>query len=290
MKAPALGVTFLAIMLCSNPQKPVHAMGLLSDDFEGIHISKNWSRSHLIADETLLESKIVRSGKQALALKIGKANFKQSCQCQRNELREADLVQLDFGTDIWYKFSLKVDKGGQITEKRWMIASMKQDGDGSPFLALRYDRGVFYITVESSGVRVLLASSLLDARMIFDLLQIKTDGGSQKYGFISDQKLYEGKATLKLDYGVSPYLPDPGVDWVDLLIRVKGDLGNHGIVEIYANGNLIVRAAGAIGVANPSGPKQYLRIGHNRDQMQIDSTLYVDHFRRGGSKEAVNQD
>jgi len=272
-----------------NPQEPSQAMGLLSDDFEAPHISKIWSRSHLIADETLLETKIVRSGKQALELKIGKPDFKQSCQCQRNELREADSVQLDFGTDVWYTFSLKIDKGGQIPQKRWMIASLKQDGDGSPFLALRYDRGVFYITVESSGVRVLLASSLLDARMIFDLLQIKTDGGLDKYGFISDQKLYQGKTALKLDYGLSPYLPDPGFDWVDFLIRVKGDLGGHGVVEIYTNGNLIVRAVGSIGVANPRGSKQYLRIGHNRDQMPIDSTLYVDHFRRGDSKEAVNQ-
>jgi len=136
---------------------------------------------------------------------------------------------------------------------------------------------------------VLLVSSLLDARMIFDLLQLNTDGGTQKYGFISDPELYRGKTALDLDYGLNPYLPDPGIDWVDLLIRVKGDLGGHGIVEIYANDKFIVKAQGAIGVANPAGPKQYLRIGHNRDRMPLDSILYIDHFRRSTSKDAVTQ-
>lgn len=289
MKRLGLAAAVLSIVFCCGVRELAHATGLLTDDFEGARISKNWSRSHLIANEAWLDKKIVRSGHQSLALKISKSDFNKSCQCQRNEIREAKAVQLDFGTNAWYRFSIKVDKGGKVPEKRWMLASWKQDGNGSPFLAFRYDRGVFYITLESSGVRVLLASSLLDARMIFDLLQINTDGGTSKYGFISDPELYRGKTALKLDYGLSAYLPDPSVDWVDLLVRVKGDLGGNGIVEIYANNKLVVKVSGAIGVANPTGPKQYFRIGHNRDPMPLDSVLYVDHFRRGSSKEAVAQ-
>ena len=290
MKGLALGALLLAVMFCVGPQRAAHASGVLADDFEGSHLSKNWSRSHLIANEWWLDKKVVRSGNQSLALKISKTDITKSCQCQRNEIREARSVQLDFGTDAWYSFSLKVDKGGHVPEKRWMLVSWKQDGDGSPFLALRYDRGVFYATIESSGVRVLLASSLLDARLITELLKINTNGAnSQKYGFISDPQLYRGKTAIDLSYGLSPYLPDPGVDWVDLVIRVKGDLHGHGILEIYANDHLIVKALGTIGVANSTGPKQYLRIGNNRDPMALDSILYVDRFRRGPSREAVTQ-
>jgi hypothetical protein len=281
----ALAVAFL---LCFGVEIPAYASDTLFDDFEDKQLSTIWSQSRLLRDQVWMDKKVVRKGRQSLAIKIDARNFDPKCECQRNELREADAVQLNFGSDIWYRFSIKIEKDTQeIPESRWLLAAWKQDGDGSPFLALRYDRGIFYVTMESNATRVLLASSLIDVRMIFDLLQLKTDGGTQKYNFISDPELYRGKTALTMDYGLNPYLPDPSVEWVDMLIRVKGDLSGNGIVEISANNNLIVMVNGVIGTDNFSDNKQYLRIGQNRDPIPLETILYLDDFRRGDSRSEV---
>lgn len=281
----ALAVAFL---LCFGVEIPAYASDTLFDDFEDKQLSTIWSQSRLLRDQVWMDKKVVRKGRQSLAIKIDARNFDPKCECQRNELRESDAVQLIFGSDIWYRFSIKIEKDTQeIPESRWLLAAWKQDGDGSPFLALRYDRGIFYITMESNATRVLLASSLIDVRMIFDLLQLKTDGGTQKYNFISDPELYRGKTALTMDYGLNPYLPDPSVEWVDMLIRVKGDLSGNGIVEISANNNLIVMVNGVIGTDNFSDNKQYLRIGQNRDPIPLETILYLDDFRRGDSRSEV---
>jgi len=156
--------------------------------------------------------------------------------------------------------------------------------DGSPFLALRFEGGVFYITLESSQSRVMLASSLIDARAF---IQILKGGQGERFGFVTDKDLYLGDSKVELDHGTAVYLPDPRFEWVDLMVRLKGSLTGDGVVEIYANQKFVVKATGKIGVDSPSGSKTYFRIGHRRDKAKSDAVLLVDDYRRGPTRASV---
>ncbi len=65
-----------------------------------------------------------------------------------------------------------------------MLGAWKQEADGSPFLAMRFEGGVFYITLESAQTRIMLGSTLVDAR---GFLQVVKEQG-QKFGFITDSR------------------------------------------------------------------------------------------------------
>jgi hypothetical protein len=166
-----------------------------------------------------------------------------------------------------------------------MLGAWKQEVDGSPFLAMRFEGGVFYITLESSTTRVMLGSTLIDARAF---IQVMKGGGGQKFGFITDPELYVGDNGIQLSHGKVKYLPDPRNGWVDLIFRIKGGLAGDGIVEVYANGQFVVRASGKIGVDAPVGSRQYLRLGHRRDRASTAAVLLIDDYRRDRSLEEVS--
>jgi Polysaccharide lyase len=226
------------------------------------------------------------SGAGALAVTVSAKRFDANCKCERLEIREAPSVALDFGTEAWYRFSFRIDGDRwRSGDQRWIIAAWKQQVDGSPFLAFRYDRNVFHITVQSAGVRHVLASSLVDSRMLMKVL----DGGqTSRFGFISDSDQYEGASDLQLNFNRnSTVLPDPYENWVDMAVRVKGGLNGDGVVEIYANGRFIASATGTIGIPGATANKQYLRLGHNRDRIPGSATLFLDNYKRGATREDV---
>lgn len=87
-----------------------------------------------------------------------------------------------------------------------------------------------------------------------------------------------------------PLLPNPGTDWVDMRYRVKGDRSGNGVVEVWANGQYIVRVTGKIGNDDVEGRTLYFKIGHYRD---IDkkfkySIIYFDRFKRGTKRDGVD--
>ena len=143
---------------------------------------------------------------------------------------------------------------------------------------------MFYITLESSQTRVMLASSLIDAGAF---IQILKGGQGERFGFVSDQQLYFGPSRVVLKHGTAVYLPDPRFEWVDLTVRIKGSLEGEGIVEIYANDRFVVRATGKIGVDSPSGSKTHFRVGHRRDRTGSDAILLIDDYRRGPTRASV---
>jgi hypothetical protein len=149
-------------------------------------------------------------------------------------------------------------------DQRWQIGGWKQESDGSPFVAQRFDHGIFHITLESGDSRVLVASSAGEARSFFAQLR---DGIASRFAFVSDASRFDGHDNVTIEYGDDPILPDPRADWVDMVYRIKGGLEDDGIVEIYANGRFIARATGTIGVFGAQDPTQYFRFGVNRAPM-----------------------
>ena len=257
----------------------------IRDSFESSALSDIWSDKDASARRLSFRVGEARQGKQSLALAVRPDDFDADCKCQRTEIREATEVQPEFGSDLWYRFSLRLtDITGGYDDSRWMLGAWKQQVEGSPFLAMRFEGGVFYITLESATTRVMLGSTLIDARAF---IQIMKGGEDKKFGFITDPELYIGDSGINLSHGKLKYLPDPRNGWVDLAFRIKGGLEGDGIVEVYANGQFVVRASGKIGVDAPVGSKQYLRFGHRRDKSVTGAVLLIDDFRRGSSLNAV---
>jgi hypothetical protein len=254
-----------------------------ADAFDEARIDQTrWSFTRLPAERAWLYSD---DGKRVLAIRVKGTDYDKACACQRIELREAERYRIPFGEERWYAFSFRMEGQPPASgSQRWVTAAWKQDAEGSPFLAQRFDQGVFHITLESGATRVLLATARIAARSFPQLLR---DGLGSTIAFISDQNLYAGAADVTVEYGDDPILPDPRKGYVDMLYRVKGGLNGDGLVEIWANGKFIVRARGTIGVPSAPGAKQYLKLGHNRSPMPGTSTIYFDDVRRGASREDV---
>lgn len=264
---------------------PAHAEDRVRDGFEIRELSDIWNNKSAPDNRVSFKTVEAREGRQSLALEIRSGDMDENCKCQRTEIREATHLQPEFGSDVWYRFSLKITNlKANLQTTRWTLGGWKQEVEGSPFLALRFDGGIFYITFESASTRVMLASSLIDARGFIEILK-----GSQgeRFGFITDKDMYYGETGITLKHGRAVYLPDPRANWVDLMIRVKGGLKGDGIIEIFANNQFVVRATGKIGVDAPVGSRQYLRLGHRRDVTETDAVLWIDDYRRGPTRDSV---
>ena len=201
-------------------------MAPIRDSFEANELSSIWNDYHAPADRLAIRSGDARDGRRFLALTVKPGDYDAGCKCQRVELQEAEEVQAEFGSQQWYRFSLRIsDFSGTQGDGRWLLGGWKQEVDGSPFLALRFDGGVFYITMESAQTRIMLGSTLLDARAF---IQIMKGGQGQKLGFVTDRDLYIGDSSVALKHGRVKYLPDPRFGWVDLMFHISGGLGGDG--------------------------------------------------------------
>lgn len=83
---------------------------------------------------------------------------KDEPMCQRAEVRTAKHFWPKYGDEIWYAFSFRIlGDIPKIGSSRTVIGQWKEPTDESPFLAQRFDNGVFHITVEDKGVRRVVA-------------------------------------------------------------------------------------------------------------------------------------
>ena len=257
------------------------------DDFEKASLdASKWSTYRVPDRRHWIDRHTVYRGTGVLAIRVKGSDIQDDCQCQQSEVREAGNQRINFGEEAWYQFTFRLQgnwppAGGQ----RWVIGGWKQETDGSAFVAQRFDRGVFHITLESGRTRVLLASNGTNAD---GFLASLGKGLLQGFEYISDTQRYEGNSDVKIVRGADPDLPDPATDWVTMTYRIRGGLNGNGLVEVYANGKFIARATGTIGVREMGGPTQYFKIGHNRHPMPGSATLYVDNFRRGATRADVS--
>lgn len=154
-----------------------------------------WSLRRMKHKRHWIDGNVYRQGQGALAIRVQGNDLDLECRCQQNEVREASDRRLNYGEDAWYAFSFKVVGKAALTgSQRWVIGGWKQETNGSAFMAQRFDRGVFHITVESGNTRVLLASARENAKRFIDLLQSGAEGG---FGFVGDTKRYKGTSTLR---------------------------------------------------------------------------------------------
>ena len=261
----------------------------MSDSLAGPKLdTEKWSTIQLLPERFRFEPIDESSGPRALALAIGPWTDR-GCgdDCQRNEIRELSNYRTRFGDECWYAFRFRIEGDiSAVGSRRWVIGQWKQQNGYSPFLAQRFDNGVFHITVESGHQRVLLAKAEGDPQQVARAL---IGGDVSTFRFLSDKYRFGGRRQLALDIGDDPLLPDPKNNWVEMMYRVRGGHDGSGVVEVWANYHFIVRATGPIGAEGAAGPGQYFKFGQYRSFMSGASTIWIDNFRRGPTRQDVEK-
>ena len=247
----------------------------LIDGFEAPQVNQAmWWMGQAQKGQFWSDARVARSDRRSVAVHMGTKMRGCGKNCQRNEIRTAPGHRIRFGQEAWYSFSFRIDgKLPARQTKRWVSGQWKQQCGGSPFLAQRFDRGVFQITVQDNSCRVIVASS---------------EGFGQKLPLTRQvghaaQKGRPCSSDIKVHHSANATLPSPYGKWVDMAYRVRGGRNGTGLVEIWANGRFIARVTGSIGYDFASGPDQYFKFGIYRAPMPGSSVVRMDRFRRTGS-------
>jgi len=244
-----------------------------------------WWLGQLDEGDAWFEDEIVRDGDLAYAIRVDESNHACGRTCQRSEIRIGNDLRLPFGADAWYAFSFRID--GEVQRRgsvRWVIGQWKQDNGESPFLAQRFDNGVFHITVQDNRCRVMIAAASGDPDA---LAGVAGPPQRELASFLAEPWRYACDTDIVLEYGASPVLPDPHGAWVDMVYHVRGGRDGKGLVEVWANGALVVRATGSIGHDEAAAPSQYFKFGIYRSFMEGAAIAYIDNFRRGATAGAI---
>ena len=220
------------------------------------------------------DARVARSDRRSIAVRVTPEMRGCGAKCQRNEIRTTPRGRVMFGQEAWYSFSFRMDGTLPTRQtKRWVSGQWKQQCSGSPFLAQRFDRGVFQITVQDNSCRVIVASS----EGLGQRLPLAHETGKQA------RPRTPCRSDIKVEYSANPKLPNPFGNWVDMSYRVRGGRNGSGLVEIWANGRFIARVKGSIGYDHMSGPNQYFKFGIYRAPVPGASVVRLDRFRRSGS-------
>jgi hypothetical protein len=137
----------------------------LYDGFEKNELNKIWEKTKLEERAIKIQSKIVRRGKKALQITIHKGDKIQKGD-ERNKTSERDelLERKEFGPmeneGFSYVFSMYIPKNFPIVPTRLVLAQWKQNEENdnalidNPLLALRYQKGELFITLQTTNKKV----------------------------------------------------------------------------------------------------------------------------------------
>ncbi len=283
-----------ALVLCASPALADIAATLDAFDVPEIR-SDLWDLKDIRRDQFgfLSPGRCGRDG--AIAVRIDEATGGSNCGggelCQRAEIRENPKRWLRLGEESWYGFSLRVrgeypDDG---LSTRWILAQFKEQTDESPFLALRFDDGVFHITVQDDSERYTVASArhTIDRLKTYRAGLAGMTGWLPEFRYVTDVPAVADGGRLRVVPGSAPVLPDPRRDWVDLTLRVRAGRDGKGLVQVWANGRDVVAIEGNIGHRARAGDRQYFKFGQYRAQTRHSTELLFDQFRRGTRREQV---
>jgi|JI10StandDraft_1071094.scaffolds.fasta_scaffold22134_5 hypothetical protein len=251
-----------------------------------------------------------RAGSQALKLRIREPVFgtatwvpkATSClvagryaeytpdEKERAEIWESFDLGPRFGDDLYYGFSMWIDRASapRGDDTRLVIGQWKAPIDDSPFLAQRFTGGHYHVTLDVDaaerdpvtgrpyGCKLLLAfeedMALAEGLRLNTPIRCEPKQGGPAIQLNSAQPIVLERFA---------FLPTPFDRWTDLVFRVKG--GATGVVEVWADANLIARATGFIGHSDAVGQPQYFKFGPYRDPAPFATTVYLDNLARGAS-------
>jgi hypothetical protein len=237
----------------SLPTKLDRATLDLHDGFEGDELGPLWIRMKMEPDSATPEYKIVRAGKQSLAITVrshdgfekGRSNDADS---ERDEITEAPSLVAREGEAFEYSFSIFFPKNFPVVPTRLVVAQWKQYcpetqercSDHSPVLAVRYVDGELSVTQDlEAGVRVLW----------------------------SKRAEFRGR-------------------WLDFRVRIRFLPEEHGRILVWLGDKSIVDVRGRTAyVAKPESGYPavghfYFKMGLYRNVMPQPMTAYFDEYRK----------
>lgn len=172
----------------------------------------------------------------------------------------------------------------------------------SPYLAQRFDNGVFHLTVQSHTCRCMIAkaSGDPDARTALALrapeerklhpvepLQCKlADNTSPNEG---QQCRPDNFQLFSLDPDGPAELPS-AEEWLRMTYYNKADGAGGGVIDVYANNQFIVRAVGVIGYRGGSPDRTKFKFGIYRARVTCMTNMLVDHICFSKSSATCNAD
>ena len=309
---------------------PEESCPSVADMMEDELVADRWNLKFVRpAERFIVQGEKAAEGEKALAVTLRKGDLLWSKSKHKHEIRIANELRCRFGREMWYSFSFRVEGDyPRAGSTRWVVGQWKEENKASPFLAQRFDNGVFHITVQSNDQREVIAAAPgdYDAKFPFYSASFRESlkegpfpetrddyaGRVGKFGpdaidrpafrraieeqdldkfpFIADRPDYRRIDGIQATPSDDPVLPDPAEDWVHMRYHVKGGRDGTGLIEVWANGRFIVRVRGKIGSDAFDGPTQYFKFGHYRDIEGAFgwSTAYLDRFKRGTKREDVD--
>lgn len=111
--------------------------------------------------------------------------------------------------------------------------------------------------------------------------------------FASEIEKYLGKVNFVVKHEAGTLLPDPKIDWVDMVYRIKpgrtdnlyGPIGT-GEIDIWANGKQVASVRGNLGNRITKPPQQksvYFKFGIYRDYTPGELSFLFDEYKQGDS-------
>jgi hypothetical protein len=274
---------------------PARAGDTIVDSFEDGSIdTRIWNLFQAPPERVWIDRDHHAFGRASLAIQVEPSDDGRFCRkgCQRIEVREANAIQLPSGTDVWYAFSFKLDGHvPRLGSTRWVVGQWKQQTvgiDPSPFLAQRFDNGVFHLTVQDRGCRSVIATAEGDYSALLVLQRafaLPPSGMLARLGFPESRATTLCSTDVDVEPGEVEHLPDPQKGWVRMAYRLEAAREGSGSIDVYADGRFVTRAMGSIGYPTSKGARQYFKMGHYRDTMPGSATLYFDCFVRAFSRE-----
>jgi hypothetical protein len=278
---------------CAAPQRQGPAM--LHDEFEAQELDHAiwWPRT-IAAGRYRIDASTSRAGARSLAIDAEPADRDPNDpSVQRNELWLREPLWDTADADTWYGFSFRISGDIPATGGvRWVIGQWKEENSRfSPFLAQRFDNGIFRITVQDNNcmVRIAQAPTGPGQQMMGPPVgMIMTAGQSMAAMELARTMMGPCTSNVRVVPGETMgMLPSPTEGWVDMVYRVRRGRDGQGLVAVWANGQSVVQASGSIG-NDGTGPRSYFKIGMYRDVTHGAATLHFDNFRRGRSRAEVD--
>jgi len=237
----------------------------------------------------------------------------------RCELREPAKSLL--GAEIWYGFNIRIPADFPRKPLRFVVAQVKMpyddEGNGSPAFSLRIDDGQWVATVEHLYEEVdakdhrFLSTAVdgacgLPAAPAYDHHDFGPGGDRQVRAVLARDvaglpehlRRYECTlCTTGVKLATFGRLPPADGRWSDFILRIasSGVKDKDGVVELYADRELVARAEGELGFAREDAPPQYpqyFKVGpyRNNDPAWGRSTAAIElrDLRRGPRREDVD--
>ncbi len=175
-------ISFLIIPLFTLSTGYALAQDFISDTFEYQSPDTSvWDYKDIFFHEDDPDSQLAyarddkRCGQTASRITAREHSYHDTCgdTCQRAEVRDRTPHRPQWGDERWYGFSFKMSGDTNRTDSlRTVINQWKAPADDSPFLAQRYDNGVFHITVQDNDARRTVACSTGNPHAIEELQRI----------------------------------------------------------------------------------------------------------------------